>query len=431
MGKRLIMLVFLFGWLQGWTQSPTPGQKNDKKILIRYGTAHVGNGEVIQNAYLAYQGDEVTLLADGNKVRINVLEYDSIIDIEGKHIYPGFILMDSRLGLTEIGAVRATHDFDEVGQFTPMVRALPAFNTESKVVSTVRTNGVLMAQVAPIGGRISGTSACVHFDGWNWKDAEVKDRSGIYLNWPTSYRYQGWWAEPGASKTNKKYDSERRELKRFMDEARAYSEITQQVEVNLRFESMRGLFTGDQALFVRVNWARDILDAIQFFRNSGVERMVVVGGAEAHLVATDLRENNITVVIDRVHKLPVHTDDPLMQPYQIAGQLIDSGLVVAFSTSGDMEAMISRNLPFQVGTAVHYGMPYEEAIKAMTLNPAILMGIDGEYGTIESGKKATFFISDGDALDIGTNKVVSAVIEGKSIQLWNHQIGLYEKYKDR
>lgn len=159
--------------------------------------------------------------------------------------------------------------------------------------------------------------------------------------------------------------------------------------------------------------------------------MVVVGGAEAHLVATDLRENNITVVIDRVHKLPVHTDDPLMQPYQIAGQLIDSGLVVAFSTSGDMEAMISRNLPFQVGTAVHYGMPYEEAIKAMTLNPAILMGIDGEYGTIESGKKATFFISDGDALDIGTNKVVSAVIEGKSIQLWNHQIGLYEKYKDR
>jgi hypothetical protein len=400
-----------------------------KKTLIRYATAHVGNGERIDNALLAIQGNEITLLADGNKTRINVLDYDSIIDAEGKHIYPGFIVMDSRLGLVEIGAVRATHDYDETGDLTPHVRTLPAFNTESKVTATVRTNGVLMGQIAPLGGVLSGTSSCMHFNGNNWQDAKVRADEGLFLNWPNSYRYSGWWAEPGSAKSNSKYKDKKEEIVHFFQEARAYAADSNQKEKNLKFESMRGLFNGTKRLYIRANWARDIVDATLFYRSSGAENMTILGGAEAHLVTTELKENNIAVVIDRVHKLPSHLDDPVSQPYTLASELTEAGIDIAFATSGDMEAMISRNLPFQVGTAVFHGLEYEKAIQAITLQPAILMGIDHKYGTIESGKRATFFMSEGDALDIGTNNITSIFIEGESVDLSNHQSDLHEKFK--
>ena len=148
------------------------------------------------------------------------------------------------------------------------------------------------------------------------------------------------------------------------------------------------------------------------------------------MVTTELTENSVPVVIDRVHKLPSHLDDPLDQPFKLASQLVAAGVEVSFATSGDMEAMISRNLPFQVGTAVFHGLEYEKAIQAITLNPAKLMGIDSKYGTIESGKRATFFISEGDALDISTNNISTIFIEGNVVDLENHQIQLYEKFKN-
>lgn len=411
------------------TLNLTGQEDNDKKILIRYATAHIGNGEKIDNALLAFQGNQISLLADGNKTRINVLDYDSIINAEGKHIYPGFIVMDSRLGLVEIGAVRATHDYDETGDFNPNVRTMPAFSSESKVIATVRTNGILMGQVAPVGGVISGTSSCMHFNGRNWKDAKVRADEGLFLNWPISYRYSGWWAEPGAAKSNNKYTEKKKEIVSFFQEALAYAADSSQTQKNLKFEAMRGLFNGKKRLYIRANWASDILDAILFFRASGVKYMTIVGGAEAHMVTTELVENKIAVVIDRVHKLPSHLDEPLNQPYALAGELVKAGVNIAFATSGDMEAMISRNLPFQVGTAVYHGLEYESAIRALTLQPAILMGISENYGTIESGKRATFFISESDALDITTNKVVAAYIEGKRVLLSNHQTELYYRFK--
>ena len=400
----------------------------EKSILIQYATAHLGNGEVIENALMVIQGNEITMLASGNNARINILDYDSIINGEGKHIYPGFIIMDSRLGLVEIEAVRATHDFDETGDLTPNVRALPAFNSESKVIATVKTNGVLMAQIAPSGGVLSGTSSCVHFNGKNWKDATVRTDEGVYLNWPSRYQYKGWWAEPGDAKSNKKYSEQQSDILEYFAEARAYHQDSASKKVNLRFESMKGLFAGKKRLYVRANWAKDILDVVQFLRESGVKKYAIVGGLEAHLVTTELKENKVPVIIDRVHQLPAHEDDPIDQPFLLAKQLSDAGVTIAFATAGSMEAMISRNLPFQVGTAVHYGLDHEKAIEAITLRPAQMMGIDAHYGTIESGKRATFFISSGDPLDISTNKIEAAFIEGKRVKLSNHQTELYLKY---
>ena len=191
---------------------------------------------------------------------------------------------------------------------------------------------------------------------------------------------------------------------------------------------MRQIFEGSKRIYVRVDWAKDILDVVQFAKEMGIKQVAIVGGAEAHLVLTELKESNIAVIIDRVHKLPVHPDDPLDQPFTLAKQLSEAGVVFAFAMSGGMEHMISRNLPFEMGTAVHYGLDYENAIKAATQTPAKLMGIDAKYGTLESGKKATLFISTGDALDLSTNQVEAIFIEGRSTSLKNHQQALFEKY---
>lgn len=421
-----LLCCFFVG--QVLSQVPTPAAEQPRKTLIRYATAHLGNGEKLDNAYIVIEGRELSMVANGNSARVNVLDYDTIIDAEGKHVYPGFIVMDSRLGLVEIGAVRATHDYDETGDFLPNVRALPAFNTESKIIPTVRTNGVLMAQIAPVGGTISGSSSCVHFDGWEWKDATVKADEGIYLDWPDRYKYDGHWSQPASGKADKKYSEKAKAIQEYFQEAKAYCQQDSVVPKNQRFEAMRRLFSGDQRLYVRVNWARDILDVVQFYRSSGIDKIAIVGGAEAHLVTTELRENKIPVVIDRVHKLPAHQDDPLDQPFTLAKDLEAEGVTVAIATSGDMEAMISRNLPFQLGTAVHHGLDYEKAIQAVTLNPAIMMGVDGKYGSLESGKIATLFISSGDALDIATNNVETAFVEGQLIDLDNHQKRLYRKF---
>lgn len=430
MQKQIIIISIFFLGLASFTngQIPEPGNLYTGKALIQYVTVHVGNGEILENANVEIQNGEISRVADAIRSRVDATDFDTIINANGAHLYPGFILMDSRLGLTEIGAVKATNDYDETGDFLPNVRAISAYNTDSKIIPTVRSNGVLMAQVAPLGGRISGSSSLVHFDAWTWEDAVIKTDEGVYMNWPSRYRHTGWWGEPGAVKPNKDYDKDVSTIYAFFDDAKAYSSEGGGSEKNLRLEAMKGLFADSTRLYIRAESAKDILDVIQFIRAYSLKKMALVGGAEAGLVLTELKENNIPVIVDRVHQLPKHVDSPVHEPFELASVLSAAGIAFAFSTSGDMEAMISRNLPFQAGTAVHHGLPYEEAIKALTLTPAMLMGCDTKYGTVEPGKRATFFISKGDALDIIGNELILAMVEGKFIDLKNHQTLLYEKY---
>ncbi|MEX2596938.1 MAG: amidohydrolase family protein [Salibacteraceae bacterium] len=429
MKKLLFLFIGLWSfYYPAYSQTSSLGVELSGTVLIRYGKIHVGNGEVIDNGYIEINGHEISRVADVTTTRINEADYDTIINADGKEIYPGFIIMDSRLGLTEIGAVKASNDYDETGDFLPNVNALPAFNSESKIISTVRTNGVLMAQIAPTGGIISGGSSVVHFDGWNWQEATVRADEGVFLNWPKRYTQSGWWADPGKAKTNKKYKDQLGEINAFFDEAKAYQKLAVKTHQNLRFEAMSGLFSGTQRLYIRVDEAKCILDAIQFIRSYGIESTAIVGGEEAVAVTNELKENKIPVVIDRVHKLPNHNDSPVDEPFKRAGQLADVGIDISFATSGSMEAMISRNLPFQVGTAVYYGLDYERAIQSLTLDAAKLLGIDESYGSLEPGKNATLFISEGDALDIPTNNITCGIINGHIIDLNNHQKALNEKF---
>jgi imidazolonepropionase-like amidohydrolase len=407
-----------------------PAEKQTKSILIMNATAHLGNGQVIENSAIGFKDGKLTLVADATLIRLASGAYDTTIDASGKHVYPGFIAPNSTLGLVEIDAIKSSDDENEIGKFNPNVRSIIAYNAESKVIETVRPNGILIAQITPRGGIISGTSSIVQLDSWNWQDALMKENDGIHLNFPSSFTRNGWWAEPAASNLNKNYAKQVEETRAFLTNAKSYLADTAK-ERNLIFESTKGLFDGTQTLFIHATNELQIVDAVNLAAESGIKKMVIVGGFEAYKVADMLKKYNIGVLLQRVHEMPENDDDDVNLPYKMAKMLVDKGIVVGLENSGSMERMNTRNLPFLAGTCAAYGLDKEQALQLITLNTAKLLNIDAVCGTLEVGKDATLFVSEGDALDMRTNKLTQAFIQGKLLNLENHQSKLNTIYKKK
>ncbi|MDF2437439.1 MAG: putative amidohydrolase [Bacteroidota bacterium] len=405
-----------------------------KGILITNATAHIGNGQVIENSLIGIKDGKITLVADATTAKLDKSAYEEIIDASGKHVYPGMIAPNSTLGLTEIDAVRATNDFREVGATLPNIRSLIAFNTDSKIIPTVRTNGVLLAQVTPRGGLVSGTSSIMMLDGWNWEDAAYKIDDGIHINWPRiqSRKYlDDDNIYPGPYEKNKNYNNQANELKKLFSDAKAYNETESKEEKNLRFEAMKGLFNGSQTLFIHVNNVKEIIEAVNFAKTNSISKISLVGGKDSWMVTDLLKANNVSVVVSRVHDLPDRPEDDVDMPFKLPSLLQKEGILFCLNNEGDMEAMGTRNLPFMAGTAAAYGLSKEEALTAVTLNAAKILGIDKITGSIETGKDANLFISTGDALDMRGNNIEKAFLKGSSIDLNNDQKVLYEKYKKK
>jgi imidazolonepropionase-like amidohydrolase len=411
-------------------QRQTPLVQKHKRILLENGSAHIGNGQFILNSLIGIENGKILFVKNALTNEVNKSEWDTVISILGKHVYPGFIAANLTMGLTEIDAVRATNDFDEVGAINPNVRALIAYNTDSKIIYTVRSNGVLLTQSTPRGGLISGTSSIMALDGWNWEDAVYKADDGIHLNWPRKYTSSGWWAEPGNSNANEKYNATRDEIYAFFEQSLAYSQGNNS-EIDLRLKAMQGIFSGNQRLFIHADFAPEINDIIDFSRRFNIKFPVIVGGSDAHLVADLLKENHFSVMLGRPHALPNFDESLTYDAYQNAYLLQKAGVPYCIQAAGDMEVMNARNLPFLAGTAWGYGLTEEEAVAAISLNVAKILGIDAQTGSLEAGKDATLFISDGNALDMRTNNVVCALIKGNFIDLGNHQKDLAKKYNEK
>ena len=408
----------------------TPAAKQTKDIAITGATAHIGNGTVIEHSLIILKEGKIFMVVDGRTAKIDISNMTQI-DASGKHVYPGFIVPNSTLGLIEIDAVKATDDDDEIGDFNPHIRSVIAYNAESKIVESMRPNGVLVGQIAPRGGRISGTSSIVQFDAWNWEDATVKADDGIHMNWPSSFSRGRWWLgeDPGL-KANDKYSEQVNEVTSFFNETKAYASGDQS-KVNLPYKATIGLFDGSKKLYIHVDDEKGITDAINFANENKVKSMVVVGGAEAYKVADLLKQNNIPVLLQRVHSRPSADDDDYDMPYKMATLLTEKGVLVALEVSGQMERMNARNLPFYAGTTVAHGLSKEQALQLITLNPAKILGIDTIYGTLESGKSATLFVSEGDALDMRTNQLTHAFIDGRLVSLETHQTELWQRYSNK
>ena len=419
--------IVIIGLTVSAQQTPAPIQK--EIVTIVGATAHLGNGSVIENSLIMFDNGKITVATDMNTTKIAY--QGTVIYAEGKHVYPGFIAPSSTLGLIEIDAVRPTRDEDEVGDMIPNVRSIIAYNAESKIVESMRPNGILLGQITPRGGTISGTSSVVQFDAWNWEDAIVKVDDGVHINWPSSYRRGRWWlGEPRGYKPNKKYQEEKEKILRFIANSKAYGKSVPKTQ-NESFNAMQGLFNGTQKMYVYANEEKEIIDAITVLKDNGIKNLVLVGGYESYKVASLLKNNNVPVLVQRVHTTPNFDDEDYDQTYKLAKLLVDADVLVALQTKGSMDNANTRNLPFYAGQLVGQGMDKEIALQLITSNAAKILGIDKDYGTIEVGKSATLFISEGDALDMRTNILTHAYIDGRNISLETHQTELWKRYMEK
>ena len=397
-------------------------------VVITNATIHTGNGTVIENGIIGFENGVIAFIGNAATVRYNPENYE-VIHADGKHVYPGLIAPNTTLGLNELEAVRATNDMVETGTFNPNVRSIVAYNTDSRVIPTLRTNGILLAQIVPQGDIISGTSSVVETDGWNWEDAVYKMDNGMQLNWPAFNTYK--WNNGLQVVENPEYMHIIQSIEIYFNEAFAYSKANKPAPVNLRFEAMRGVFTGEKKLFIHANGAREIMHAVQFAKSMEIEP-VIVGGAESNLITGFLKENNVALILERVHALPYRNDYDTDLPYKLPAILWDAGITFCLSVSNGGDGYWNqRNLPFEAGTAAAYGLSREQALQSITLNTAKILGIDSTAGSLEKGKDATLLICEGDILDMQTSKITEAFIRGRKVDVVNWQNDLYEKYSKK
>jgi len=437
--KKIILLNVLFLNLIFSQQTPAPSQ--DKSVLIFGGITHVGDGQIINNSVIGFTDGKIDLIASSEENWTDKLlnmfsdsnnkKYDTIIDASNQHIYPGIIALNSNLGLVEVDAVRASVDDDEAGIYLPEIRSIIAYNAESKAVESMRPNGVLVAQIAPNGGVISGSSSVVQLDAWNWEDAVIKYDQGLHINWPSPYTFGRWWlGEERGLKANNNYNKQVNDLKEFFDKSKANMNLDK--SMNLKSRSMKAIFEGESTVYLYADDEKEIVDGVLFLKKFGINKIVIVGASEAKNQLDFIKENDIPVVVKQPYRFPQSVDSDPRETFMLAKKMIDKGILVSIDPSGAPQSRVSiRNLPFYAGSFSSYGIDKEAALSMITLNPAKMLGIDSEFGTIEIGKSATLFISKGDALDIISNNVTHAFISGRNISLETHQTRLWRRYSNK
>lgn len=413
----LLICIPLFLEAQG-----PPGALQSESIAIVNARIHIGNGKHIEQGHIMFDGGIIQYVGTD---RAKVASAKTVIDASGQEVYPGFVCMNTTLGLSEIEQVKATHDHSELGRLNPNVRSLTSYNTDSKIIPTVRSNGMLYAQVAPASGLISGQSSVVLLDAWNWEDASVKSDEGLFLNWPSP--------RPSFSKSNSNekivdpYQKDLDLLREYFHQARSYSLAENIAERNQAFEAMRALWDGSKKLYIRVSKAKAMIQAVQFAESFGL-KAVLVGAEDSWIIIDFLKEHNVPIVLSQTHKLPARVDDAIDQNFKTPALLHQNGILFCLNIQGFWE---QRNLMFQAGHATGFGLTPEDAVSSISLNAAKILGLDHRIGSLEVGKQASLFISKGDALDMRSNHVIHAFIDGRAIDLDNKQKQLFKKYQTK
>jgi len=404
---------------------PKPAEDQREPIAITGAVIHVGNGNVITDGVLAF--DEGVITYVGTSADQPNFFNHQVIDVQGAHVYPGFVLPNSTLGLSEIANLRATNDVVEEGDINASIRSAIAYNTDSELIPTFRFNGILTAQIAPQGGLISGRSSVMNLDGWNWEDALLAENGAMHMHWPSRTRRERNEVT-GQFETvdNEDYQHQTQILHSLFQNALSYTGEP----LNLNLQAMLPLFSGETKLFIHANDARTIASSVQFASSYGVQEIVLVGGRDALKVKDLLLSESVAVVYESVHELPGREWYDVDEPYKVPFQLHSAGILVGIG-GGETSLDSQRNLPFFAGTAAGYGLDRETALSMVTKHNAEILGVNAQVGTLEVGKNATFFVSIGDALDMRTSQVQEAFVQGRLIDLYGTQQELYERYYER
>src|SRR5690606_37549917 len=422
--KIILFFVFLDFCGGAYAQDnvyPAPPQQGT--ILIKNGTIHTAAGNVISNGSVLIKDGKIAAVG----ASVPASDGATVVDATGKQVYPGLILASTDLGIKEISSgVRGSNDYFELRSYNPTVRSIMAYNTDSKITNTLRANGILLACVVPQGRLLTGISSVVQLDAWTWQDAIYKEDNGLHLNMPMLMQAPGRQAR--SQDPVKEGIKTIGEVEAFFSEAQAYLKRNTTGARHPKLEALRPLFEKKQKLFVHADIVRQILVAIDFSKKFDID-VVLVGGADSYLVADLLKQNNIAVILNTLHELPILQDDDIDQPFKTPAVLQKAG--VLFAINDNTGHTRYRNLCFNAGTAAAYGLTKEQALAAITINAAKILGIDQQTGSLENGKDATLVVSEGDILDMRTNIIHHAFIQGRKIDLTDKHKQLDERYRKK
>ena len=396
-------------------------------IALQGATIHTVTNGVIENGTIVFENGVITAVG----ANVTVPSGARVIDVSGKHIYPGMIDAYATVGISEIGAVGMSNDVREVGDFNPNIRAELGVNAESRHIGTSRSAGVLTAMTTPQGGLISGMSSAMALEGWTWEEMSLEGAAALNVNWPDPNprrRGFGGFGGFGQNEGDRPTYSERvQQLKDFFAEARAYRDAVQageEVRTDSRYQAMIPALDGDIPVIVAANGIAQINDAITWAQAEGL-RIVIRGGDDAVHVADRLAAEEIPVILTSTMSAPRRDHEGYDGAYRRAAQLYEAG--VKFAISGGSGALGTDRLGYEAGVAVALGLPEEEALKAVTINAAEFLGLDDRIGSLEPGKQATLLITTGTPIDM-TSDIEQAYIQGRELDMNDIQKHFFEKY---
>jgi imidazolonepropionase-like amidohydrolase len=399
--------------------------RNAKIVTVSGATIERG-AVLIRDGKIAEVGAKVA--APGNA---------KVIDATGLSVYPGMIDSGTQLGLTEIGSIQETHDTTELGDFNPHMRAIVAVQPHSELIPVARANGVTTAITHPSGRLVSGQAALINLDGWTWQEMTVKAPAAMWMEYPRAPRGRAAAFNQPEGGVNLAQLRERQlaALRQKLEDAQAYAKAkdaraadkslpTRPMDFVL--DALVPVVKGELPVLMLANTEREIKGAIEIADKYKL-KMILSGAGDAWKVASTLKEKNIPVIIGPVTDLPGNEDDDYDVNYSHAAKLYKAGVKFAFQTD---DAAYVRNLPYQAGTSAAFGLPKDEALKAVTIYPAQIFGVDKLLGSVEVGKTANLIVTDGDPLEFKTN-IKHMFINGKPVDLSSRHTRLYDKFKDR
>jgi len=427
--KRFITLIAFFSFT--FASDQIPASQQDHAILIKDVTIHSISGPPIEEGFLLFENGKIVYT--GNKFT-KILNKTEVVSLPGKHVYPGLISANSIMGLVEVNAVRSTRDFAEVGSFNPNVRAEVSYNPDSEIIPVTRSNGVAIVLSAPQSGLVSGTSAAMMLDGWTSETATLKAPVGMHIHWPGMTVSHSPWVQKSPEEQKKERDKQLKELDEILDKARAYVQNADTEKslqkTDLKWASMAAVVKGELPAFIHANSVQQIEAAVEWATRQEL-KMVLVGGRDAWMVTDLLKKNAIPVIIEATHKLPSQRWSDYDEPFKTPLKLYEAGIEFCItSNSGSFQTPHLRNLPYEAATAAAYGLPKDEALKAVTLYPAEILGIADRVGSLDVGKDATFIITDGDPLEVMTS-VEQVYIQGRKVDMSDRHKMLRDKYTEK
>jgi len=402
--------------------APSAPPQNHPIFLVG-ATVHTITNGVIENGVVSITEGKIGIVAEKDIMsRVRLSADTQIIDLTGKHLYPGMIDSVTTLGLQEISAVRAMNDYNEVGDMTPEVRAFVSVNPDSVIIPTARSNGILTFGVFPTRGTIPGRASILQADGWTTEDLALVRDAGLIINWPTM-RATGRDKNAAKQRRNERLDN----IDQVFNKSTSYSKSHD--EVDLKLEAIATTLPGESQnpLFINANDYDQIIGAINWATSRDL-RPIIVGGRDAYLCTDLLNSTNTPVIIGGTYNFPRRADSPYDEPYTLPAKLESAGVLWSLSMSG--RHAHERNLPEAIGISVAHGLDHDAALKGITINAAKILGVSEQLGSIESGKFATMFVSDDDILNV-TSIVTHAWIQGRSIDLRNKQTDLRDKYQEK